>query len=69
MSKKVTWEDVYEDFKSRYPRAGRAAYRFEPYDYATILVYLEDNGVCMKYNYDEKQAVLVNKDISRYNKN
>jgi hypothetical protein len=58
MKKKVTWQDVYDDFKSHYPTAGRASYRFEPHDYAMILVYLPD-GICMKYNYDEKQAYLV----------
>lgn len=53
-SGKVTWSDVYNDFKQRYPSMARVAPDFHPYNYATIKLYFVD-GRRMLYNYDTKK--------------
>lgn len=42
MSKKLTWDAVYQDFKKVYPNFSKTAVHYEPYGYATILIYLDD---------------------------
>lgn len=55
---KVTWRIIYQDFKRRHPNLSKKAVRFEPHDYATILIYLDD-GLRLIYNYDEHKAVIL----------
>lgn len=52
---KITWDDLYTNFKSIYPNLGRQALRFQPYGYMMILVYLTD-GSRMIYDDLRKQA-------------
>lgn len=53
MANKLTWTDVYNDFKKRHPKLSKKVLRFEPYDFATILLIFPDR-VRMSYNYDTK---------------
>ena len=59
--KKLTWEDVYRDFKSRHPKLGKTALGFEPYSYATILIMFPDR-VRRTYDYDTKKLIIVKKE-------
>ena len=52
---KVSWQDVYNNFKSVYPKLSRMSIRFVPCDYMTIAVYLSD-GTKMIYDDLKKQA-------------
>lgn len=52
---KVSWQDVYDNFKSVYPKLSKMSVRFMPYDYMTIAVYLSD-GTKMIYDDLKKQA-------------
>ena len=51
---KITWSDVYDDFKRRHPSLSKIAPDFQPYNYATIKLYFID-GKRMTYNYDTKK--------------
>lgn len=53
--KKVTWHMVYTKFKKTHPRLSKMVLRFQPYDYAEILIYLKD-GSKLTYNYDTCRA-------------
>lgn len=59
--KKLTWEDVYKDYKKHFPKTSRQAMGFEPYDYATILIFLPDR-VRATYNYDTKKLTKLKKE-------
>lgn len=52
---KVTWKDVFEDYKKRHPRASKKCLGFDPYGFATILLLFPDR-VRMTYNYDTKKV-------------
>lgn len=49
---KITWDDLYTNFKSIYPNLGRQSLRFQPYGYMMILVYLTDGS---RMIYDDLQ--------------
>lgn len=51
MRNKITFEMICADFKNRYPAFRKRVDCWSPYDYATILIYLDD-GNKMTYNYD-----------------
>lgn len=53
MSKKITWNVIYKDFKSRHPSLRKEVVYWRPYDYATILLYMSD-GRYATYNYDRR---------------
>lgn len=53
MSKKVTWEDMFKDFKRRHPNLGKRIVDWRPCGYATIKLYIDD-GLLAKYYYDER---------------
>lgn len=55
---KVTWGDIYKDFKFRHPNLSKDAVGYGPHGYATIVVWFE-GGKKMLYNYDSKKAVFV----------
>lgn len=57
---KITWDVIYQDFKERHPRFKKTVLRYEPYDYATILLIFPDR-VRMTYNYDTKEVVRLKK--------
>ena len=49
---KISWESLYENFKSIYPRLSRSSVYFRPFGYMSIVVYFEDG---MRMVYDESQ--------------
>lgn len=49
----VTWKMVHTDFKTRYPVYYKRSIRWQPYSYATIIIYLPNNEN-LTYNYDTK---------------
>lgn len=55
---KVSWQDVYNNFKLVYPNISRMSLRFVPYGYMTIAVYLSD-GTKMIYDDLMKRARMV----------
>lgn len=58
MATKVTWNDVYKDFKKRYPKKSQTVLGFQPHSYATILLIFPD-GLRMLYNYDTRKATKI----------
>ena len=52
---KISWESLYENFKSIYPRLSRSSVYFRPFGYMSIVVYFED-GMKMIYDDLRKQA-------------
>ena len=52
---KISWDSLYENFKSIYPRLSRSSVYFRPFGYMSILVYFED-GMRMVYDDLRKQA-------------
>lgn len=42
MGKKVTWDDIYKDFRSRHPNLKKTIMYWHPYDYAMIMLYFKD---------------------------
>ena len=57
---KISWESLYENFKSIYPRLSRSSVYFRPFGYMSIVVYFE-NGMKMVYDDLRKQAYITNK--------
>lgn len=55
MSKKITWNVIYNDFKSRHPNLKKEVVYWRPHDYATILLYLKA-GRYATYNYDKREV-------------
>lgn len=55
---KVSWQDVYNNFKLVYPKLSRMSLHFVPYGYMTIAVYLFD-GTKMIYDDLMKRARMV----------
>lgn len=55
--KKVTWNDVYKDFRKRHPKMRKHTVGFQPYDFAEVVVYIDD-GRKLIYNYDTKRSRL-----------
>lgn len=55
--KKLTWDDVFKDFKKRHPSKWFAVMKWEAANYATIRIFLHDGRVLL-YDYDTKEAVL-----------
>lgn len=65
---KISWESLYENFKSIYPRLSRSSVYFRPFGYMSILVYFED-GMRMVYDDLRKQGSYHRlKKMSRANK-
>lgn len=50
---KLTWKNVYEDFRRRFPNLKKNVSCWRPYYYATICLYTKDNKR-MLYNYDTR---------------
>ena len=56
--KKVTWEIIYKEFRSRYPRLKKLVLGYTPYDVATILLIFPDH-LRMIYDYDTKRLSIL----------
>lgn len=54
----VTWKMVHTDFKVRYPTYYKRSIGWQPYSYATIIVYLPNNEN-LTYNYDTKEVKFI----------
>ena len=44
VKRKVTWKDIFNNFKSVYPRLSKEAQDYRPYNYMSIIVYLADGN-------------------------
>ena len=55
---KVTWKDIFNNFKAVYPRLSKNAQDYRPYNYMSIVVYLADDT---KMIYDDmaKRAKMI----------
>ena len=42
VKRKVTWKDIFNNFKSVYPRLSKEARDYRPYNYMSIVIYLTD---------------------------
>lgn len=49
MSKKVTWEDIYNSFKSRHSILNRDVLDYKPRGYCEIDLWMSDGSI-MKFN-------------------
>ena len=58
MREKITWHDIYKDFKIRLPNLSKRATYLKPRLYLSITVYLEE-GSQMAYDYLYKKASFV----------
>lgn len=55
MQKKVTWEMIFKDFKSRHPNLQKEVTYWRPRDYLTIELWMDD-GSTMSYDYRTHRA-------------
>ncbi len=58
MSKKITWLDIYRDFKKHFPTLSKDAVHYQANGYLSILVYFGD-GSRMVYDYMEQSGKLI----------
>ena len=58
---KLTWKDVYSDFKVHHPKLAKTCLGFEPHSYATILLIFPER-VRMTYDYDTKKLTKLSLD-------
>lgn len=52
------WKDIFNNFKSVYPRLSKEAQDYRPYNYMSIVVYLED-GTKVIYDDMAKRAKML----------
>lgn len=50
MNEKITWDDVYKDFKTRHPRLSKDVCDYRPYAYLQIQIWFK-NDRKMIYDY------------------
>ena len=55
MGKKITWDQIYKDFKSRYRNLRKEVIGFRPHDYLAIVLYLK-SGRKVTYSYETKDC-------------
>ncbi len=41
---KITWNDIYDEFRKKFPKRSKAAVRYAPYGYMSIMVYFSDGS-------------------------
>ena len=58
VKRKVTWKDIFNNFKSVYPRLSKEAQDYRPYNYMSIVVYLAD-GTKVVYDDMAKRAKML----------
>lgn len=49
VAKKVTWGDIYKQFRATHPRLKNEVMDYRPYDFMTIILWFKD-GSKMTYN-------------------
>lgn len=54
LSKKLTWKDVYKEFRSKFPNLRKKVMYWCPYGYETIELYLDD-GSKATYHYSKNE--------------
>lgn len=57
--KKVRWEDIYKDFRSKHPRLAKSVIHWQPYAYATVVITFKGGSKGL-YNHDEQKMVWLN---------
>lgn len=50
VKRKITWSDIFKDFKDRHPNLKTKAIDYRPSDYLTIMIIFSD-GMKMEYDY------------------
>ncbi len=58
MKEKITWHDIYKDFKIRLPHLSKTATYWKPRGYLAITVYCED-GSQIAYDYLYKKTSFI----------
>ena len=58
MSKKVKWVEVVKDFKERNPEIVKRIWYWCPYDFMTVLIYLDD-GTKLTYDFTNHKATVL----------
>lgn len=58
MKQKITWSDIYSEFRTVFPRLSHKAVYYEPFGYMTISVYFSD-GSKMIYDAVMKKGRLI----------
>lgn len=55
---KITWREVFDNFKAVYPNLSKGVRDFRPYNYMSIMVYMRDGS---KIIYDDvvKRAKII----------
>lgn len=56
--RKVSWRDIFDNFKTVYPTLSKNARDFRPHDYMSIIVYFRD-GSQMIYDDVRKRGKLI----------
>ena len=51
---KITWNDIFNDFKLKHPEMAENVVKFRPFAYHEILIFYED-GKKFTYSYDTKK--------------
>ena len=54
MRNKVTWKDIYKDFKNTYSKLGKEALEYRPHDFLTIKICFKDGRIGL-YNFMTKE--------------
>ena len=55
VKRKVTWKDIFDNFKTLYPTLARRIADYRPHDYMSIIVWLDD-GTAVIYDDTAKRA-------------
>lgn len=55
MSKKITWNTIRQDLKNHHPKISKSVVYWRPYNFATIVLYL-NTGELATYNFDTKKV-------------
>ena len=64
VKRKVTWKDIFNNFKSVYPRLSKAAQDYRPYNYMSIVVYLADGTKVVYDDMAKRAKMLADKDLA-----
>lgn len=52
--KKITWADIYKEFRKKFPNHAKKAIHYESNDFMKIVIFMSD-GTKMTYDYLNKQ--------------
>lgn len=59
MSGKITWYDIYKDFKNTYSVLGKEAIQYRPHNFLTIKIWFKDGRIGL-YNFMRKELKFTN---------